>query len=153
VCDSLLLRSCPAQEPSSNSAQIAESYERLPKQRVEVTGSCLLTNFNSLMPRYILIFCLVLRAVNVPSIKKCSFFKRKHYVTVSNADTTAKTADVRVGKQMAQWNQNLDPLYVFPPPSNVMPKSFVQSCTTVFASHNLSLCEAVCTSRHPYRDP
>ena len=57
--------------------------------------------------------CLVVRAVNVPSIKY-SFLKRKLYVTVSNADTTAKTADVPVERQMAQWNQNLDPLYVFP---------------------------------------
>jgi hypothetical protein len=32
------------------------------------------------------------------------------FVTVSNAETTAKTADVRVEAQMAKWNQNLDAL-------------------------------------------
>jgi hypothetical protein len=38
-------------------------------------------------------------------------------------------------------------------PSNVMAKTSFQSCTTVITTHTLSLCEAVCTSRHPYRDP
>ncbi len=58
----------------------------------------------------VLIFCLVLRAVNVPSIKKYSFFKRKLFVTVSNPEITAKTTDVRVEGQIANWNQNLDAL-------------------------------------------
>jgi hypothetical protein len=62
------------------------------------------------MLRWFLIFCLVLRANNVPSIKKYPFLKRKLLVTVSNPETTAKTADVRVEGQMANWNQNLDPL-------------------------------------------
>jgi hypothetical protein len=75
-----------------------------------VTGSCLLINPNSLM---FLIFCLVLRADNVPSIKKYSLLKKKLFVTVSNAETTAKTADVRVEGRMAKWNQNLDALWVF----------------------------------------
>jgi hypothetical protein len=38
-------------------------------------------------------------------------------------------------------------------PSNFMAKCSIQSCTTVFTSHTSSLCEAVCTLRHPYRDP
>ena len=59
----------------------------------------------------ILIFCLVCRAVNVPNIKKHSFLKRKLFVSVSSAETTAKTADVPVEGQMAKWNQSLDPLY------------------------------------------
>jgi hypothetical protein len=58
----------------------------------------------------VLIICLVLRAVNIPSIKKYSFIKRKFFVTVSNPETTAKTADVLVEGQMAEWNQNLDAL-------------------------------------------
>jgi hypothetical protein len=100
------------QEPSWNSTQIAESHGRLSEQTVEVTGSCLSINPDSLMPRWFLIFCLVLRAVNVPSIKKYPLIKRKLFVTVSNPETTAnlKTADVRVEGQMAKWNQNLDPL-------------------------------------------
>jgi hypothetical protein len=70
-----------------------------------------------LIRRWFLIACLVLRAINAPNIKKYRFLERKLFVTVSNAETTAKTADVRVEKQMAKWNQNLDPLYVssFPP--------------------------------------
>jgi hypothetical protein len=56
--------------------------------------------------------CLVLRAVDVPNIKKYSLLKRNLFVTVSNAQTTAKTADVRVEGQMAEWNQNLDALWV-----------------------------------------
>jgi hypothetical protein len=56
------------------------------------------------------IFCLVLRADNVPSIKKHLIKNRMFFVTVSNPETTAKTADVPVERQMANWNQNLDPL-------------------------------------------
>jgi hypothetical protein len=79
--------------------QIAESDGRLShglsEQRVEVT---------------------VLRAVNIPlaSIKKYPLFKRKLFVTVSNPETTAKTADVRVEGQMAKWNQNMDGFLVQP---------------------------------------
>ena len=62
------------------------------------------------MAQYFVVSCLVLRAVNVPSIKKYPFLKRKLFVTVSNLETTVKTADVRVEGQMAKWNQNLDPL-------------------------------------------
>jgi hypothetical protein len=62
------------------------------------------------MPRWFLIFSLALRAVNVPSIKKYRFLKRKLFVTVSNPEATAKTADVPVKRQMANWNRNLDPL-------------------------------------------
>jgi hypothetical protein len=36
------------------------------------------------------------------------------FVTVSNPDTTGTTAEVPVERQMAKWNQILDPLYVFP---------------------------------------
>jgi hypothetical protein len=59
---------------------------------------------------FIVIFCLVLRADNVPSISKYSFLKRKLFVTVSSPETTAKTADVEVEGQMTEWNQNLDAL-------------------------------------------
>jgi hypothetical protein len=61
-----------------------------------------------------LILSLVLRAVNVPTIKKNPFRKRKVFVTVSNAETTAKTTDAPVEGQTANWDQNLDPLYAFP---------------------------------------
>jgi|SRR6267154_2214841 len=101
----------------------------------------------------VLIFCLVLRAVNVPNIKKYTLLNRNLFVTVSNAETTAKTADVRVEGHMAKWNQNLDVLWVVHFPSNFTVKRFIQSCATVFTSHTLSLCEAVYTSRHPYRHP
>jgi hypothetical protein len=37
-------------------------------------------------------------------------------------------------------------------PSKCFAKSCIQSCPTVFASHALSVCEAIWTSRHPYRD-
>jgi hypothetical protein len=59
--------------------------------------------------------CLVHRAVNVPSIKKY-FLKRNLCVAVTNSDseTTADTKDVPVKGQMANWNQDLDPLYVLP---------------------------------------
>ena len=45
-----VLRSHISKEPSSNSAQIAQSHGRLSEQRVEVTGSCLLINPYSSMP-------------------------------------------------------------------------------------------------------
>ena len=91
-------------------------------QRVEVTGSCLL--LNSLITSYFSIFCLVLRAVNVPSIRKYLIKNRIFFVTVSNPETTSKTADVPVERQMAKWNQILDPLYVFPPSLQFMAKTF-----------------------------
>ncbi len=91
-----------------NSAQIAESHARLSEQRIEVTGLCL--NPNSLMPDDVLIFCLVLRAENVPSTKKYGLLKRKVFVTVSNHETTAKTANAPVEGKIANWNQNLNPL-------------------------------------------
>ena len=56
------------------------------------------------------IFCLVLRADNVPSIKKHLFKDRTFFVIVFNPKTTAKTTDVPVERQMAKWNQILDPL-------------------------------------------
>jgi hypothetical protein len=62
------------------------------------------------MPRWFLIISIVLQAVNVPNIKKYCFLKRKVFVIVSNPETTAKTADVPVERQMANWNQTLDPL-------------------------------------------
>ena len=80
---SLLLHSDLREEPSSNSTRIAESHGRRSlgqsKQRVEVTGSCLLLNPNSLITRYFPILCLVLRAVNVPSIRKYFIKKKKHF--------------------------------------------------------------------------
>ncbi len=66
------------------------------------------------MPRWYLIFRLVVQAHNVPTIKKNRFFKRKLFVAVSNLGTTAKTADVHVQGQIAKWNQKLDALYVLP---------------------------------------
>ena len=54
--------------------------------------------------------CLVLRAINVPSIKKYPFLKRKFFVTVSNHGIMAKTADVPVKGQTANWNQSVEPL-------------------------------------------
>jgi hypothetical protein len=116
VRQSLLLCRDIRQEPSWNSTQIAESQEKLSfgpsEQLVEVTGSSLLINSNSLMLRWFLIFCLVLRVVNVPNIKKYTLLKRKLFVTVTNPEsrTTAKTADARLEGQMAKWNQNLHPL-------------------------------------------
>ena len=92
-------------EPSWNSTQPPETH-----QRVEVIGSCLLIDLISLMLRWFLIFFLVLRAVNVPTLKKYRFLKRRLFVTVSNPETTAKTTDVPVERQIAKWNQNLDPL-------------------------------------------
>ena len=66
------------------------------------------------MSRSFFIFFPVLRADNVAGIKKHPFLKRKVFVTVSNTETTAKTTDVPVEEgQMAKWNQNLDPLWVF----------------------------------------
>ncbi len=59
----------------------------------------------------VITFFLVVRADNVPSIKKYPLFKkRKFFVTVSNPETTAKTADIPVEGQKAKWNQNLDAL-------------------------------------------
>ena len=111
---SLLLHSDVREEPSSNSTRIAESHGRQSlgqsKQRVEVTGSCLLLNPNSLITRYFSILCLVLRAVNVPSIRKYFIKKRMFFVTVYNPETTTKTADVPVERRVAKWNQILDPL-------------------------------------------
>jgi len=59
---------------------------------------------------FTVILCLVLQAVNVPSIKKNPLLKRKLFVTVSNPETTAKTAHVRIEEQIANWNQTLDAL-------------------------------------------
>ena len=67
------------------------------------------------MPPSFLIIYLVLRAVDVPSVKKYRFLKRKLFVAVSNPETTAKTADARVEGQMAKWNQILDELWGFFP--------------------------------------
>ena len=55
---------------------------------------------------------LVLRADNVPTVKKLRILKRNLFVTVStdNPETTAMTKDVPVKRQMAHWNQKLDPL-------------------------------------------
>ena len=59
-----------------------------------------------------LILCLVLRADNVPGIKKYPLLKRKLFVSVSNDSdkTMAKTAEALVQGQMAKWNEVLDPL-------------------------------------------
>jgi hypothetical protein len=62
------------------------------------------------MPRWFLTSSLVLRAENAPSIKKHHFLKRKLFVAVSGPDTTAKTADVPVERQVAKWDQILDTL-------------------------------------------
>ena len=108
------------QEPSRNSTQTAESHGR-PSQgpseeRIEatVTGPCLLMNLNSLIPRWFLISGLVHRAENVTNIKKCCFLKRKLFVSVSNPETTAKTADAPLEGHVVTWNKDLNPLQVFP---------------------------------------
>jgi hypothetical protein len=65
------------------------------------------------MPRWFLTFSLVLRAENVPTIKKYHLLKRKLFVAVSSdasPETTAKTTDVPVERQTAKWNQILDVL-------------------------------------------
>jgi hypothetical protein len=60
----------------------------------------------------VLTFCSVVRADNVPSMKKNPFLKRQFFVTVSSSEseTTAKTADVHLEGQIAKWNQDLEPL-------------------------------------------
>ena len=57
----------------------------------------------------VLIFSIVLHAVNVPNIRKY-FLKRNLCVVVSNSETTMKTKDVPVKGKIANWNENLDPL-------------------------------------------
>ena len=44
------------------------------------------------------------------SIMEYPLLKRKLFITVSNAETTAKTADVRVEAHMAKRDQSLDAL-------------------------------------------
>jgi hypothetical protein len=99
------------------------------------------------MPRWFLIFGLVVRAYNVPSIKKNRFLKRKFFVTVSKLGTTARTTDVRVQGQIAKWNQKLDALYVFPVYFLfwwlILPFSLVQP------SSHLTICLYAKRSAHP----
>ena len=94
-----------------------------------------------------LIFRLVVRARNVPNIKKNSFFKRKLFVTVSNIKTTAKTAEVRVEGQMAKWNQKLDALYIFPLSLQFLWLKF--SFSLVQPSSQLTICLYAKRSTHP----
>jgi hypothetical protein len=89
----------------------------------------------------------VLRAENVPGIKKYIFLKRKLFVVVSIPETSAKTADVRVEGQMAKWNQNLDPLWVFHLfPSNLWLKV---PFSLVLPPSHLTLCLYAKRSAHP----
>ena len=71
------------------------SNRRIPRKSIQAAsrGQRFLM-FNSFMPRRFLIFCLVLRAENIPSIKKYRFLNSKLFVTVSNPEKTVKNADV-----------------------------------------------------------
>ncbi|KAH9017272.1 hypothetical protein EDB85DRAFT_678770 [Lactarius pseudohatsudake] len=69
--------------PSLDSAQIAESQGDL---RVEVT---------------------ILRARNVPRIKKRFGLKRQFFVTVTDGETEKKTGSVQIDGRTAQWNEML----------------------------------------------
>ena len=59
---------------------------------------------------------LVLRALNVPSIKTIYGGKREFFVTIGyqatkkKANKTQKTKSVQIERQTAVWNQTLDPL-------------------------------------------
>ncbi len=94
-----------AQEPSPDSAQLSESQGSLSQLRVEVAGMYL--NPNSLMP---LISLLVLRAHNVPRVKKQFALKRRFFVTVTNHATVKKTESVQIDGQTVHWNQRLGAL-------------------------------------------
>ena len=114
VRQSLLLSSDIGREPLEQN-----SNRRIPRNAIAWTipAACRGHRFltvNPLMSRSFLIFCLVKRAVNVPYTKKYLFLKRNVFVTLSNPETTAKTAEVPVKRQMANWNQNMDELYIFP---------------------------------------
>jgi len=93
------------QELSSDSARIAESQESPSQLHVEVAGVYL--NPNSLIPRFTL---LVLRADNIPRIKKQFGLKRRFFVTVANGATVKKTESVEIDGQVVQWNQTLGAL-------------------------------------------
>ena len=125
MSQSLLLHSDLREQLSWNSTQISESQGiQSSKQSVQVSGSSYQPKL--LDASIIFIFCLVLRADNVPGIKKYPFLKRKLFVSVSNDSdkTTAKTAEASVQGQMAKWNEVLDPLYVFPLSLQFMAKQF-----------------------------
>jgi len=92
VVQNQMFLNSPGPSTSQNAGrgpQIAESHGGLSEQRIEV---------------------VVLRADNVPSIKKYGFLKRKLFVTASNRETTAKTANVRVEGTTVTWNENLGAL-------------------------------------------
>jgi len=59
-------------------------------------------------------FSLVLRADNIPHIKRKFGPKRRFFVTVTNLVTTKKTESVQINGQTVQWNQRLGALYDFP---------------------------------------
>ncbi|KAH9069788.1 hypothetical protein EDB83DRAFT_2314155 [Lactarius deliciosus] len=75
---------------------------------------------------------IVLRAHDLPRIKKQFGPKKRFYVTVTNHTTTKKTESVQVDGQTVHWNQELDALWDF---------SF-SLYTTVFTSYTASLREA-----------
>ncbi|KAI9436509.1 hypothetical protein BJY52DRAFT_1217862, partial [Lactarius psammicola] len=77
----------PSASQNAGSCRIAESQESTsPLLSVEVT---------------------VLRAENVPHIKKRFGLKRRFYVTVVNLATMRKTESVQIDGQMVRWNQRL----------------------------------------------
>ncbi len=53
---------------------------------------------------------LVLRARNVPRIKKQFGLKRRFFVTVINHATMKKTESVQIDGQTVHWNQTLGAL-------------------------------------------
>src|SRR6266702_1387624 len=59
-------------------------------------------------------FSLVLRADNIPHIKRKLRPKRRFFVTVTNLVTTKKTESVQINGQTVHWNQRLGALYDFP---------------------------------------
>ncbi|KAI9433078.1 hypothetical protein BJY52DRAFT_1422825, partial [Lactarius psammicola] len=75
-----------ASQISGGGTQVAESHEGVSQLRVEVT---------------------VLRAQNVPHIKKRFGLKRRCFVTVANRATIKKTESVQVDGPTVHWNQKL----------------------------------------------
>ena len=96
-----------AHELSLGSTPIAESQGGLSQLCVEVIGRYL--NPNSLIPDNRLFSLSVLRAHDVPRIKKQFGPKRRFFVTVTNHATVKKTENVQIDGQgqVVHWNQRL----------------------------------------------
>ena len=91
----------------NDSAQTLESQENLCEHQIEVTSLCIYI-FSRWYFNNVLI--IVIRAENVPTVKKYGLFKRDLFVTVSDQETTEKTANVRIEGKTAKWNQSLNAL-------------------------------------------